>query len=90
METKEITMLRQEIELMRTQVAALEREIVSVKRLQDYDRTRTLKHIADCLRDLDDYIFPTFHKVFPNYSKTSRQISGIILNRTRPEGDKRD
>ena len=42
------------------------------------DHEYLLKFVGERLRELDEYIFPTFHKVFPKYAATIRRVDAIL------------
>jgi hypothetical protein len=90
METNEIKMLRQELAALKEKNISLEREIASIKKLQDFDREQMLKHVRDRLHELDEYIFPTFHKVFPDYAATTRRIDTILKTGPGSRDEKKD
>jgi hypothetical protein len=84
MENKEITMLLAEVKALREKITLLESEVVTIKARADFDRTNMIKFSLDRVRELDQYIFPTFHKVFPKAAAANKEIDAII--KWRPTG----
>lgn len=89
METKEITMLRQEI-------AELRARIDDLTKAQNIDREGLLAANKDTyqscyqfIAEIHDYLWPLVHKVFPEYAKGQKQIDAFMKGRNPIDGQEK-
>jgi hypothetical protein len=89
METKEITMLRQEI-------AELRARIDDLVKAQNIDREHFISANKDTyqscyqyIADIHDYLWPLIHKVFPQYAEGQKQIDAFMKGRRPIDGEEK-
>ena len=78
MENIEINKLREEIELLKSQVADLksaqDKDFDELSKLIKEVYTNAYQYIAD----IYDFLWPVVHKLFPEYASNKKQIDAII------------
>ena len=89
METKEITMLRQE-------VAELRAKLDDLTKAQNIDREEAIKAIKDVyttafqsIKDIHDYLWPLVNKVFPKWAASEKQIAEFMKGRNPMDGEEK-
>ena len=87
METKEITMLRQD-------VADLRARLDDLAKAQRNDREETIKAIKDVyttayghIAKIYDYLWPVVRKVFPNWQAAEDQIAAFMKGHLPLDGE---